>query len=35
MYYVAIDAGNLAKWFKATVAPYNMGTGKKARREDR
>jgi hypothetical protein len=32
MYYVALDAGNLARWFKASVAPYNvLNTGLQAR----
>ena len=31
MHYITIDAANLAKWFRATVAPYNAGTGASSR----
>ena len=31
MHYVTIDVANLAKWFRATVAPFNAGTGADAR----
>jgi Tfp pilus assembly protein PilX len=27
MYYVTVDARNLARWFKASGAPFNTGTG--------
>jgi hypothetical protein len=31
MYYIALDAGNLSKWYKANVAPYTAGTGAASR----
>jgi hypothetical protein len=34
IYYVSLDAGNLAKWFQHTVAPYNVGTGNLARKDN-
>jgi hypothetical protein len=34
MYYVTLDAGNLAKWFKGTVAPYTTSTGTNVRTDN-
>ena len=34
MYYVTVDAKNLAKWFRASGAPFNAGTGAQARTDN-